>query len=325
VGRAALEHYQLRHNIGYARNHNIIYNSILDSGLGLINGERWENERCGIRSFNILTNESHVLLDLHKEQKSHIKLCSLSTLDDLISAGGVRGELLIKRMYSMEDKTHYLSLTDKENGITNFLKLYEASSGSLNVVSCNNDGFLRIINIDTKKIISGFSFDWAPNCVSPNPEKKLALVVGDNVESQIISLDTGKVLYSIAGHVDHNFACDWAPDDLLFATGSQDLTCRIYDSRFINSALYVFPASMTAFRSLHFSPASNLLLMAESADFLHLIDLGQPLLSQEIDFFGEVTGTCWNFKGNCFYAGNADLNIGGIFEYQLNADQDFIL
>ena len=197
----------------------------------------------------------------------------------------MKGELLIKRLFNFDDLTHYLSLTNNENGITNFTKLYEGYTGSISALCCNNDGCLRLIDIDSKKVRNCFSFDWAPNCASISPDNKLALVVGDNLESQIISLDSGKVLHSLAGHLDHSFACDWSSNGLMFATGSQDLTSRIFDSRFMSKAMYVLPATMTAFRSLRFSPDSNLLLMAESADFIHLVDLSRPLFSQEIDFF----------------------------------------
>ena len=274
-----------------------------------------------------MERKSSVLVDLYKEGKGSMKLCSLSVLDDLVVAGEIRGQLLIKRLFDEDssstttntttDTLEFMTLSRDDNGITNFTRLFESKSGAITAICCNNDNHLRLVDIATKTITHTHPLLWAPNCASLSQDKKLALVVGDSLDAIIITVESGKQLYSLPGHLDHSFACDWSADGIYFATGSQDQTTRLYDSRFIGqSPVAVLPASMTAFRSLHFSPSSKFLLMTESADFLHIVDLQRTSHSLELDFFGEISGATWSFSGDCVYAANSDLKVGGVFEYE---------
>lgn len=69
----------------------------------------------------------------------------------------------------------------------------------------------------------------------------------------------------------------------------QDSTTRVWDIRYLASALTVVRGRIGAVRSLRFSPDGNFLAMAEPADFVHLLDVKSDFSrSQEIDLFGEV-------------------------------------
>jgi hypothetical protein len=95
------------------------------------------------------------------------------------------------------------------------------------------------------------------------------------LETIIVDSCTGKgifkVLEKLSGHIDFSFACDWSSDGRIIATGSQDKTTRLYDARFMRKAFSVIPAKMSAIRSVQFNSFGNLLSIAESADFVHLV------------------------------------------------------
>jgi WD40 repeat protein len=105
-----------------------------------------------------------------------------------------------------------------------------------------------------------------------SPDKRLLGVVGDANQSRIISADNGEVIAVLEGHLDHNFACAWSPNSILFATGGQDLTTRIYDIRNLSKSIHCLPTVMSSVRSLHFDPSGTFLAVAESADFVHIFD-----------------------------------------------------
>ena len=113
------------------------------------------------------------------------------------------------------------------------------------------------------------------------------------------------------GHIDYSFACDFSPTSPLFATGSQDMTTRIYDIRYMSSSVYCLPAVMSSIRSVKFG--GDFWAIAEQADFVHIHD---PLLfeqSQVVDFFGEISGISFA-PNNSLYVGITDPLYGGILE-----------
>lgn len=111
-------------------------------------------------------------------------------------------------------------------------------------------------------------------------------------------------LATLTGHIDYSFACAWSPDGRLLATGNQDMTTRLYDTRNLSRTLAVLPAIMGAVRSIRFSDDSRFMAFAEPADFVHVVDLqrvpldGRPkhewpddaYRTQVVDFFGEIAG-----------------------------------
>lgn len=73
---------------------------------------------------------------------------------------------------------------------------------------------------------------------------------------------------------------------------------------------------MSPIRSLQFDPGGNFLLMAESADYIHVVDVVDPGSRQTMDFFGDITGCCWEGSGEYFHVGNANPHFGGMIEYK---------
>ncbi|CAG8694403.1 11558_t:CDS:2, partial [Acaulospora morrowiae] len=129
---------------------------------------------------------------------------------------------------------------------------------------------------------------------------------------------------TLKGHIDFSFACCWSPDGNIIATGNQDKTTRLYDTRNMSKTLNVLGAKMGAVRSLHFSEDGRYLAMAEPADFVHIFDAHTFERSQVIDLFGEIAGVSFTPDADGLYIANADENYGCILEYERILPQNHI-
>lgn len=263
-----------------------------------------------IKCLNPLTQSTSILIDLEAEQKLHFKVTSLAANKDILVAGSMAGEYLLKRM---EDETliHGV-ITGEFNAITNHLRMLENRNVPKLLIS-SNDLYLRTMDLNTLKLESKYLLDWAPNFSAASPDGNLLAVVGDSTESSIISSNSGQVISNLSGHLDYSFACAWSPNGRILATSSQDLTTRLYDTRKLSQTLTIIPSEMSCVRSLDFDP-TGLLMMAETADFIHILD-NNCTQSQLIDFFGEISGCAWSANGDLL-VGVADPGIGGIMNFE---------
>jgi WD40 repeat protein len=76
-------------------------------------------------------------------------------------------------------------------------------------------------------------------------------------------------------------------------------------------------ANMGAIRSLRFSSDGRFLIAAEPADFVHIYDARTNYqVSQELDFFGEISGVSLTPDDETLFVGNADTAVGSIMEWQ---------
>jgi WD40 repeat protein len=187
---------------------------------------------------------------------------------------------------------------------------------------------------------------------SVSPDSKTIVVVGDNSDGLLTDSQNGKVVilylhvllcqFSISshcnfnltanslvllflslqvigilkGHSDYSFASAWHPGGVVFATGNQDMTCRLWDSRYLGSSLAVLKGRIGAIRSIRFTSDGRFMMMAEPADFVHLLDTKQDYAqSQEIDLFGEVAGVSFSPDSEAAFVGISDRNYGSLVEF----------
>ncbi len=109
------------------------------------------------------------------------------------------------------------------------------------------------------------------------------------------------------GHRDYGFACDWADDGWTVATGNQDMQVKIWDARKWTSSqglaqpVATIAAEMAGVRKLKFSPLGSgrrVLLAAEPADIVSVIDAETFTSKQTLSFFGEIGGIDFT-NGGC--------------------------
>ncbi len=129
----------------------------------------------------------------------------------------------------------------------------------------------------------------------------------------------------MSGHSDYSFATAWSPCGRFVVTGNQDLTTRIYDARKWSEPLCILASELAAIRSCQFNSSGSYLALAESVDYVHLVDmltLSQEPQGQTIDFFGEVAGIAWSPDDSFFYIGTSDATYGSVLEFESSCRGD---
>ncbi|KAK9768469.1 hypothetical protein K7432_000880 [Basidiobolus ranarum] len=269
----SITHFQLR-NLLWATSKNDVYYT----------------SEYGIEHWSPICKNSQTVIDFKGHSDLiNFKASSLVCKENLILVGGFNGEILCKNVNN-EDGFRSGVVTQNLNGITNHLDISESRSGALQAIISSNDCCVRMMDLETFQITNTFEFEWPVNCAVSSPDRRLLSVVGDDTDCSILNAETGEVIHTLSGHVDYSFATCWSPDSRTLATGNQDMTARLYDTRYFAKSFSLFQTQMAAVRSLRFSPDGRFLVVAEPADFIHILDAHSFDRSQVIDFFGEIAG-----------------------------------
>ena len=288
--RCVILHVQLRHLITATSKNDVFYYS----GMSV---EHW----------NPLTGITKPAISFFSPELFRFRCSTLAAFDNLLLCGGFDGQFVVKRLDASNDPVRIGTITTDLDSITNHFHMLENSK----CIISSNDKRLRILDLNTLSFSATFATDWSVNCAARSPDKAMVCAVGDSIDSLLLDATSGKVLDTLKGHRDYSFACAWSPCGTFLCTGNQDKTTRIYDIRRTDRVLSVLQGKMAAIRSLSFSGPQ--LVMAEAADFVHVIDIATDT-SQVIDFFGEIGGITIH-SDNLFIA-NGDDNIGCIMQFR---------
>ncbi|KAH8815225.1 WD40-repeat-containing domain protein [Xylogone sp. PMI_703] len=256
-----------------------------------------------------------------------IQVSTLTVAHDILVAGGFAGEYAMLNLRGSKSTKHVEGLiTDHINGITNHIEVNLSRGSSLpRAAFASNDNGVRILDIGTNKFIAHHKYDHAINCTAGSPDHRLRVLVGDNRKVLICNAETGEILQELEGHRDYGFACDWASDGVTVATGNQDMLVKIWDARkwtTTSGAPYpvaTIQADMAGVRKLKFSPLGSgkrVLVAAEPADTLSIIDAETFSTKQTLDFFGEIGGFDFANNGQDLIVANCDSMRGGLVMFE---------
>ncbi|KAI8917205.1 WD40-repeat-containing domain protein [Powellomyces hirtus] len=320
----------------------------------------------GVAHWCPISKSTSMALDLSQHDIGGMMISCMVARHGILMVGGFFGEYLFRRIGDDEDafetqhKTppaahvlgshvHKGTLTLDPRGSTNHMEIvYGRSSNGPQAIISSNDDSVRLMDITTREIKKTLTFEKPVNCTTQSPDKRMLCVVGDFENTLIVDSEGGKHLATLTGHTDYSFACAWSPCGRLLATGNQDLTTRIYDTRNFAKTLAVLPATMGAIRSLRFSDDAAILAIAESVDYVNLVDVSAPLppadyqstpppppsstltskcalddlhpdrlRTQVVDFFGEVAGISFapgDAGDDAFFIGISDPKYGSVLE-----------
>lgn len=255
---------------------------------------------------------------------SQVQISTMAVKENLLVAGGFQGELICKYL-DRPDVSYCGRITYDENAITNAVEIYQSASGATQFMTSSNDCGVRTFDVERFALMKHFSFPWAVNHTSVSPDKKLLLVVGDDAVGLLSDCQSGKTVAPLRGHLDFSFASAWHPDGRIFATGNQDMTCRLWDVRNLSTSFAVLKGHLGAIRSIRFSSDGQFMAMAEPADFVHVYDTKQNYdKSQEIDFFGEIAGVSFSPDAESLFIGVADRTYGSLLEYRRRHEYSYL-
>ncbi|KAL3504712.1 hypothetical protein ACH5RR_034553 [Cinchona calisaya] len=246
---------------------------------------------------------------------SRVQISTMTIKDNLLAAGGFRGELICKYL-NQPGVAFCTKITTDENAITNAVDICHSPNGFMRVVTANNDAQVRVFDASSFACLSRFSFPWSVNNTSVSPDGRLLAVLGDSPECLIADAQSGKVVTTLKGHLDYSFASAWHPDGRILATGNQDTTCRIWDTRNLSESVSVLKGRMGAIRTIRFTSDGRFMAMAEPADFVHIFDTQSDYAKgQEIDLFGEIAGVSFSPDTEALFIGVADRTYGSLLEF----------
>jgi hypothetical protein len=260
-----------------------------------------------VHRFNPVSGESKTVMKL--SDYPYAQISTLAAAHGVLVAGCFNGEYMLQTADHVgvpDDELgpfHSGVLTDHVSGITNHIQVHLGrGSSSPRVAFASNDTVFRVLDVETNKMLSAETFEKPINCTAISPDGRLRVMVGDSNKVLITAADSPsrsdpgrpEILHQLSGHRDFGFACDWADDGWTIATGFQDKTVKIWDARRLGSPVETIRADMAGVRSLHFSPVGSgkrVLVAAEEADYVNIIDARTFRSKQSIDLFGEIGGT----------------------------------
>ncbi|KAK3394808.1 WD40-repeat-containing domain protein [Podospora didyma] len=313
-----LTHFQLRNVLGIASRTRAFY-----PGLN------------SVYQLNPLSGESQAVIKLG--QGSGAKVTTLDAEHGVLVAGTFGGEYILRHLDSDEPEEeanacHDGVITNNASGITNHVQIHQPRGSSAPVAAfASNDWSFRVLDLTTEKWLSETTFDFPLNCTALSPDRRLRVMVGDNYNVLITAaestLSSGKpeIIQQLTGHRDFGFACAWADDGWTLATGFQDRAIKIWDARWwagrsgLGAPVCTVRTEMAGARSLRFSPIGSgkrVLVAAEEADFINIID-GQTFRSkQTVDIFGEIGGISFSNDGGSLSVLCSDRTRGGLIEFE---------
>ena len=312
-----LSHFQLRNVLASTSKTHMFY-----TGTGVVH------------RFNPVSGEGKTVMKL--PDAPHTQISTLAADHGVIVAGGFNGEYMLRPVdFDGEDdpsRSYDGVLTNHPSGITNHVQIYQPrQSSGPRVGFASNDQVFRVLDVETKTCVSQEGFAVPINCTAISPDRRLRVMVGDSTKVFITAaestLGSGRpeILQQLEGHRDFGFACDWADDGWTVATGFQDRLINIWDARrWTDSSGAATPVEtvrteMAGVRSLHFSPVGSgkrVLVAAEEADFVSIIDAQTFRSKQTVDVFGEIGGAAFTNDGQDLVVLCTDRVRGGLIQLE---------
>ncbi|CAG7556860.1 unnamed protein product [Fusarium equiseti] len=281
----------------------------------------------GVNRINLASGQTE--LALHNNHITGLGAL-ISTLDanhGALFAGTFNGEYYLKSLES-DDKKDYSegTVTEHMGGITNHVQIYKPrqSSGPVAAISSNDHGF-RLLDLNTEQFVMQSRYRFPLNCSRISPDGRLRVMVGDDFKVLITDADTGEIQQELSGHRDYGFACDWSDDGWTVATGFQDKGVKIWDarrwcdSRGVSTPLCTIRSEMAGVRNLRFSPVGSgerVLVAAEEADYINIINAQTFGKKQTVDIFGEIGGVAFTNDGQDLNVLVSDRDRGGLLQLE---------
>ncbi|KAJ4398810.1 hypothetical protein N0V85_006190 [Neurospora sp. IMI 360204] len=286
-----------------------------------------------VHQFNPVSGKTRVVMKLGDAQGSHVS--TMAAGHGALIAGSFNGEYTLRHMDSDEPESsacHEGIITSNQSGITNHAQVYQDRNSDRPLAGfASNDAVFRVLDITTEKWLSHEVYDFPLNCTAVSPDRRLRVAVGDHKNVFITTTEStlggGKpqVLQELSGHRDHGFSCAWADDGWTVATGFQDKAIKIWDARRwtdingTSTPVCTIRAEMAGVRNLQFSPIGSgkrVLVAAEEADYINIIDAQTFRSKQTVDVFAEIGGVSFTNSGQDLTVLCYDPTRGGLLQLE---------
>lgn len=255
-----------------------------------------------------------------------MKITAFSVEYPFIATGGMNGQLYMDSVTGDVKVRHSLSAPELGH-ITNSVEFVRFRGEVELMVGSNNKAVAfydpNVLSVAKRE----FKTPENVNKVALSPDQKLIAFVSDEHMGRIISSEEMQEVYTLVGHSDFGFGLDWNPvKPYQLVTGNQDRTWRIWDIRMASNGevkpMVTMFGRMAPVLSTHYSADGELILCAEAADFVHVVEAQLFEQEQEIDLFGEITGVALSresTRASSLYIGIQDSHYTSLYELRRNS------
>ncbi|CAH0048007.1 unnamed protein product [Clonostachys solani] len=282
--------------------------------------------RRGINRLNPVSKRSDLVMNVRSHGASQRTVTALDATSEVLVGGTFNGDYCIKPIHAEDtQRPSEGQITGDSGSITTHIQIHTPRRSSSPVAAiASNDNGLRMLDLTTEQFISETFYPSALNCSAISPDRRLRVLVGDTPDTSIVNADTGAVEVTLKGHRDYGFSCDWSDDGVTVATGFQDRRVKIWDARkWADSSGNSTPVmsilcELSSARSLKFSPLGSgepVLVAAEEADYINIIDGKTFRKKQTIDLFGEIGGVAFAEEGQQLNVLVSDTRRGGLIQF----------
>ncbi|KAF3674911.1 Transducin/WD40 repeat-like superfamily protein isoform 2 [Capsicum annuum] len=123
---------------------------------------------------------------------TRVQISNMAVRDGLMAAGGFQGELICKYL-NQPGVAFAKKISNEENAITNAVDICYGPTGSMRIMTANNDQQVRFFDVNSFACTNCYTFPWSVNNTSVSPDGKLLAVLGDSPECLLADAQSGKV------------------------------------------------------------------------------------------------------------------------------------
>ena len=331
VGKNHICHFQVRKNLLFNKKYLIynkkysieIYDTIKNKKLPLITIE--DDEIDNIICFDVFQNNEKFLVCLGDGKG----ICDIISVNkkDFIECLESKSSLIPKKSKYLEflasEKkldTNSIDYEDDEEEKAGLFINYVKFMSNDKLITTGNDCHFKINDLNKNITEQKYKNDFAINHCDLNNEKNILLCIGDSKSINVVDLKSNKKIITLNEHFDYGIVIKFNPyDNTYFASGNQDLGCKIWDIRNLNQGSVVTSWGVNDnIGDLEWVDSRNLCYM-ENSFYSHIFNMESNKI-QDLMYFGYGNGVAHNNLNKNLYInvfkGNED-DTGGILCYEI--------
>ncbi|KAG0201916.1 hypothetical protein BGX28_005405 [Mortierella sp. GBA30] len=219
------------------------------------------------------------------------RITTMAAMDEYLLVGGEDGTFSFMNLQSCENPV-FDTFTNGEYLEVNGIEMSHSRTGAPHAFISTNDLHIRCVDLNTLSTYATYPADWFVNYTSQSPDGHMIGAVGDDMDGQVMSVNSREKIATLKGHQRYSFSVAWSPDSMMLATGSDDRSTCIYDTRKMVDPVHILSKDiLESVRSLRYSSCGRHLVMAEDRNYVHVVDTTSDYSrAQKIDFIGDISG-----------------------------------
>jgi len=258
------------------------------------------------------------LKNLHSRVPHNIT--TMAAMDEYLMVGGEDGSYTFMNLQTCDNPVfdsfttvHYLEV----NGI----EITRSRTGDPIAYMSSNDHIdhqLRCLDLNTLQVSATFPTSAFINFASQSPDGHMLAVVGDETDGHVMSVNSRENIATLKGHQRYSFSVAWSPDSRMLATGNDDRSTCIFDTRMLSSPVHILSQDVQeSVRSLRYSSCGRYLAMTEDRHYVHIVDTTTDYSqAQKIDFVGDISGISFTPDGEGLYIGVSSIDFSSLLEFE---------